>query len=159
MRRAALIALLLGLIASACGSDGSSPPATTTSTGPTRSSTSSTTPAAEGAQTAWRDVTARWQQLAPRPIPKGPAAVADDLAALLRGGDTSSVGQVEVAGVRTGEPLVVVIRETGVPDDSTAAVEYEITLEAGDEGWLVTSARGRSTCARGVDRTEPTRCV
>lgn len=158
MRRIVIAGLLVAFVALGCGSDGSSPKSASTST-TASSSTTTSTRAPTGEQTAWREDTARWQQLAPTPIAKGPDAVAEDLAALLRGGDTSEVGQVEVVDVRTGEPLVVVIRESGLADDSTAAVTYEVTLEPGDEGWLVSRARARSTCVRGVDATDPSLCV
>ena len=55
-----------------------------------------------------------------------------------------------VTQVGTGEPLVVVLTETGVPDPAVTRVETEITLEGGDQGWAVTSARQRSVCANGT---------
>ena len=105
-------------------------------------------------RTKWVDVTARWKALAPKPFKKGPEAIARDLAALWRGGDTSSVGIVEVVAVQKGEPARVVIRERDVPDESIAAVDYEITLEAGDEGWVVSKARARYSCRRAVNTTD-----
>ncbi len=154
----------------ACGSNTSKPAASgSTSTSSSTSSSSaapSTTaslstvppPIVEG-RTEWSDATAKWKQLAPAAFRSTPEIAANDLAALLRGGDTSEVGQVDVASVQGGEPAVVVIRETGIPDDSVAAVDYEITLEPGDEGWVVSKARVQYSCRRGVDVTDATRCV
>jgi hypothetical protein len=141
----ATVALLVG--ATACGSDGSKPAGGSTST--TRPATSSTTHAAGGRTTDWSDVTAAWKTLAPDPFAVGPQQVADDLAARRRGQDTSEVGIVTVNEVRTGEPLVIVLHEAGGPDPAVAQVVTEITLEPGDEGWLVSSARQRSVCAAG----------
>ena len=65
--------------------------------------------AAGGGRTAWVDVTASWQALAPASLADGPQQVAEDLAALRRGQDTSEVGEVTVARSARGEPLVVVL--------------------------------------------------
>ncbi len=88
----------------------------------------------------------------------GRAAVADELAARYRGGDTSEVGAVAVAEVGSGEPLVVVLRETGV-SDAVAGRDIEITLEGGDAGWGVASARVRDACVVAVDEADPTQCA
>lgn len=104
-------------------------------------------------------MTERWKTLAPSAFAMNPEAAAQDLAALLGGGDPSAVGVVEVVSVARGEPAVVVIRESGLPDDSVSSVEYEITLEGSDEGWVVSRARAQYTCRRGVDVTNASRCV
>ena len=127
----------------ACGSSGGSKSGSSTST----STKATTTTTAACAGSAWSDVTAAWKTLAPGPYAEGRQQVADDLAALRRGQDTSEVGQVSVAKVGTGEPLVVVLSETGVPDAQVARVDTEITLEGGDQGWSVSSARRQSVCA------------
>lgn len=152
-----LSAIALG----ACGSNASKPAASGSASTSSSTSTSLSTvppPIVEG-RTEWSDATAKWKQLAPSAFRSNPEAAAEDLAALLRGGDTSEVGLVDVASVQGGEPAVVVIRETGIPDDSVAAVDYEITLEPGDEGWVVSKARAQYSCRRGVDATDATRCV
>jgi hypothetical protein len=153
----ALFALAAGGLA-ACGS-GDDASSTTSST--VAGSTSSTLPPDEvvGAQTEWVDETDRWRAVAPEPFDAGPEVVADDLAALLRGGDTSETGLVEVAAVETGEPLVVVLRETGLADDSVSGADHEITLEASEGGWVVVGARVQYSCYRGVDETDATLCV
>jgi hypothetical protein len=157
-RRAAVTLVAgLSLIAAGCGSDGSKATggtSTSTSTAPT--STSTTLADTIGRPTQWRDETARWKQLAPTPFSEGPTAVADDLAAIYRGGDTSEVGEVKVLEVRTGEPLVVVLRETGV-SDGIPGRDIEITLEGSDAGWAVTGARVRDYCMQ-VDESQPTQC-
>jgi hypothetical protein len=151
-------ALVLGV--TACGSDGSKP-ATSSSTSSASSSTTSTTapPVAVVGETEWVDATAKWKQLAPNAFATTPAAAAEDLAALLRGGGTSETGVVEVVSVQGGEPAVIVIRETGLPDDAVYSATYEITMQPGDEGWVVGSARVKYGCLRGVDPTDDTRCV
>ncbi len=149
-----MVVALVGL--AACGSNGSKPVASSSSS---TSSTSTTGPADNFGQTEWVDVTGRWKALAPKAFDASPDAVAEDLAALLRGGPTSEVGVVEVVSVQRGEPALVTIRETGLPDDATASIETEITLEPGDEGWLVSSARARQSCRRGVATTDPTGCM
>ena len=103
-------------------------------------------------------MTERWKTLAPKAFKKGPEAVAEDLAALWRGGDTSEVGTVAVVSVRKGEPAVIVIRESDGPDEAVAWVDYEITFEPGDEGWVVSKARAQSTCRRAIDPADPTHC-
>ena len=110
-----------------------------------------------GRPTQWRDDTAHWKQLAPDPFDVGPTALADELAARYRGGDTSSVGQVSVAAVRTGEPLVVVLLESGV-SDGISSRDIEITLEGSDEGWSVVGARVRDLCVE-VAESHPTQCA
>ncbi len=145
----------------ACGSSGpNATPTTTSSTSPVSpgSSTTIPEPVVEG-RTKWVDVTDRWKALAPTPFDTNPDQVAEELAALWRGGDTSEVGIVEVVAVQRGEPAVIVIRERDVPDDSVAAVDYEITLQPGDEGWLVSKARAQRSCRRGVSATDATLCV
>jgi len=145
----------LAIVATACGSDGSTGRAggDAAASSSTTASTTSTTQAADvGRPTTWRDETAHWQQLAPGRFAEGPAAVADDLAARYRGGDTSEVGQVMVDEVRTGEPLVVLLRETGV-SDGVLGRDIEITLEGSDEGWGVVGARTRDFCVQ-VDESK-----
>ena len=146
-----------GLVA--CGSDGSRPRARGSSTSTTSSSTSTTAPPVVGGRTDWGDVTAQWKALAPNAFAKGPEAVAEDLAALWRGGDTSEVGRVGVASVQRGEPLRIVIVERDVPDDAVLQIDIEITLEGGDEGWVLSSARAQYECRRGVADGDPTVCV
>jgi hypothetical protein len=147
---------VLGVVATGCGSDGSTPAASSSS-----SSTPSTTrvPPVAGEQTDGTNATSQWKALAPNAFAEGPDAVAQDLAALRRGGPTSEVGEVTVLDVRRGEPLVVVLRESGVPDDAVVAIETEITLEGGDEGWVVSTALSRRTCARGVSPTDARLCA
>ncbi len=147
--------VMVGL--AACGS-GSSVAESTTSSTAKRGSTTSTTIGSRG-PTAWSDVTTEWKARAPRPFAKGPDAVAEDLAAAWRGSDTSEVGQITVAAVHSGEPLVVEVRETGGADATAASTDVEITLEGGDEGWVVVSARARDTCVTQVDRADPTHCT
>src|SRR4051812_9860253 len=133
---------VITLAVTACGSSGERSGSSTTSEA---SSTTTTRAACAGAE--WSDATAAWKTLAPGPYAEDRRQVADDLAALRRGQDTSEVGQVSVAAVRPGEPLVVVLSETGVPDVQVARVDTEITLDGGDQGWAVTSARQHSICA------------
>jgi hypothetical protein len=154
-RALTVAAVVVGV--AACGSsttDAKAPSSTTTKPTATTSTTSS--PVA-GRPTQWHDDTAHWQQLAPDPFDLGPTAIADELAARYRGGDTSEVGQVSVAEVRTGEPLVVVLREQGVSDGILDRT-IEITLEGGDRGWKVVSARVRDGCVE-VAESDPTHCV
>jgi len=139
----ALVTLACAVLVTACGSSGGSRSGSSTSTA--TKVTTTTTAACAGS--GWSDVTAAWKTLAPGPYAEGRQQVADDLAALRRGQDTSEVGQVSVAGVGTGEPLVVTLSETGVPDVQVARVDTEITLEGGDQGWSVSSARRHSICA------------
>ena len=136
---------VLTLVATACGSSGGSKSGGSSSTSAS-SSTSTTTTGATA--TAWQDVTATWKALAPAPFATGRQQVADSLAALRRGQDTSEVGQVTVARVGTGEPLVVTLAETGVADPAVVRVVTEITLEPGEPGWVVSAARQRSDCLR-----------
>lgn len=154
VRRLCITTAIASLLAlSACGSSGSeSESSTTTTTKPASTSTSR----AIGRPTGWRDDTAHWRQLVPGSLALGPAAVADELAARYRGGDTSEVGQVTVAEVRSGEPLVIVLRETGV-SDAVPGRDIEITLEGGDQGWAIASARVRDLCMQ-VDESDPMRC-
>jgi hypothetical protein len=151
---AACAAFVVGV--AACGSSGSTATPSNTSTTSKATTTTSTSQAATGRPTQWRDDTAHWTQLAPQPFDEGPQAVADDLAALYRGGDTSEVGDVSVEAVRTGEPLVVVLGEVGV-SDAVLGRDIEITLEGGDQGWAVVSARVRDLCMQ-VDESNPTQC-
>lgn len=164
--RSGAVVLVLGsmLFAAGCGSDGSSTTGARSSTSSSTTSSTSTTsttapPAAVAGETTWIDATAKWKQLAPQAFAKMPAAAAEDLAALLRGGATSEAGMVEVVSVQGGEPAVIVIRETGLPDDAVYEATYEITMQPGDEGWVVSSARVKYGCLRGVDTTDDTRCV
>jgi hypothetical protein len=161
----AAVAAFVAVVALAgCGSSGgssagstTSSPSRSTSTTSTSTSTSTTSGPATGATTSWRDDTARWKQLVPAPISKSPQLVAEALAAAYRGGDTSAVGQVSVARVGTGEPLVVTLAESGV-SDTVLSREIEITLEPGDEGWAVSSARVRDRCVQ-VDAADPAQCA
>ena len=132
------------LAVTGCGSSGGPRSSSSTSTLPSRTTVTTPSPCSTN---EWVDVTAAWKQLAPGPYAEGRQQVAEDLAALRRGQDTSEVGQVSVAAVRPGEPLVVVLSETGVPDVKVARVETAITLDGGDQGWSVTAARQRSICA------------
>ena len=157
-RNGVIVIVVVTATLSACGSNSSKALPKPTSTTSANGSTTTIPPSAVEGRTKWVDVTARWKALAPKPFKKGPEAVAQDLAALWRGGDTSSVGIVEVAAVQTGEPARVVIRERDVPDESIAAVDYEITLEPGDEGWVVSKARAQYSCRRAVSPTDPKRC-
>ena len=149
-------AVVIGLVA--CGSGSSTAKSPSPSTAKPGGTTSPTTAAAPGS-TAWGEVTAEWKSRAPRPFAAGPDAVAEDLAAAWRGGDTSEVGQISVVSVRTGEPLVVLLRETGGADATVASTEVEITLEGGDQGWAVVSARAQDTCVSRLDPADPTRCA
>lgn len=147
------------LLVAACGSSSGSAARTSSTTSRARATTtttSATTPAT-GRPTTWRDDTAHWKVLAPRAFSESPAQVADDLAARYRGGGTSEVGQVSVQEVRTGEPLVVVLSESGV-SDGILGREIEITLEGGDEGWAVSSARVRDRCVE-VAESNPAQCA
>jgi len=110
-------------------------------------------------RTAWVGGPGTGRRLAPGAWSNALGAAAEDLAALLRGGATSETGVVEVVSVQGGEPAVIVIRETGLPDDSIASATYEITMQPGDEGWVVGAARVKYGCRRGVDPTDDTRCV
>lgn len=157
---AATLAVASGMLGACGSSEPNATPTTTSSSSPVSpgSSTTIPEPVVEG-RTTWVDVTDRWKALAPTAFATNPDQVAEDLAALWRGGDTSEVGIVEVVAVRRGEPAVIVIRERDVPDDSVAAVDYEITLQPGDEGWLVSKARAQRSCRRGVSATDATLCV
>src|SRR5690349_21127247 len=131
-RRTSIAAIAaLSVAVAACGSSGGSTSGSSTSS--TTRGTTTTSAACAGAEGS--DVTAAWKALAPGPYAKGRRQVADDLAALRRGQDTSEVGQVTVAEVGTGEPFVVVLSETGGPDVQVARIDTEITLEGGDQGW------------------------
>ena len=141
----------------ACGSDSTVATSTTSATAKPGSTTSTSSSALNGRPTQWRDDTAHWKQLAPDPFDVGPTAIGDELAARYRGGDTSSVGQVSVAAVGTGEPLVISLRETGV-SDGVSSRDIEITLEGSDEGWSVVGARVRDLCVE-VAESHPTQCV
>lgn len=155
MRRTLVTAMVTVVAVAACGSPGSSAgdkPSTTSS------STTTAMPVARG-PAQWRDVTAEWKQRAPDPFSEGPDAVAEDLAAAWRGGDTSEVGLIEVIAVRHGEPLVVVLRESGGGDQNLVRTDVEITLEGGDEGWAISTARAQDLCRYEVAESEPTRCV
>ncbi len=152
IRPCAVVVLLTAL--AACGSGGSSAGGSSTSS----STTSSTSTPPAGGPTEWRDVTAEWKARSPGPFAEGPDAVAEDLAAAWRGGDTSEVGQIEVVEVRRGEPLVVVVRESGGANQNVVHTDVEITLEGGDEGWVVSSARAQELCRSQVDESQPTRC-
>ncbi len=147
-------AVVIGVVA--CGSGSSTAKSPTSSTAKPGATTS--TSASPGV-TAWADVTTEWKSRAPGPFAKGPDAVAEDLAAAWRGGDTSEVGQISVVTVRPGEPLVVVLRETGGADATVASTDVEITLEGGDQGWAVISARAQKTCVGSADPADPTRCA
>lgn len=143
-----------------CGSDGSTPLGQASSTSTTPSSTSTTTaPPVSGGRTDWVDVTAKWKALAPNAFAMGPEAVAEDLAALRRGGDTSEVGRVGVASVQRGEPLRIVIVERDVADDSILQVDTELTLEGSDEGWVLVGARAQYVCRRSLTEGDPTTCA
>ncbi len=158
--RSARRVFLLGAVTFAlvaCGSDSTVAESTTSSTAKPGPATSTSSLALIGRPTDWRDDAVHWKQLAPDPFDLGPTAIADELAARYRGGDTSSVGQVSVAAVRTGEPLVIVLRETGV-SDGVYARDIEITLEGSDEGWSVVGARVRDLCVE-VAESNPTQCV
>ena len=157
VRHVVIAGAVIGL--AACGSSSSTakPPAPSAST--TKPAATSTTAGVAGRPTQWRDVTAEWKARAPGPFAKGPDAIAEDLAAAWRGGDTSTVGVIDVVAVRTGEPLVVVLRETGGADATVAMTDVEITLEGGDQGWALVSARSQSTCVSSVDPADPTKCA
>ena len=163
MRRilVAAVAVVAAVSLAACGSSGSSAgdKPSTTSSSITTTSSSTTPPGAVNGVTDWVDATAKWKALAPKPFRSTPETAAEDLAALRRGGDTSETGTVAVVSVKRGEPAVVVIRETGLPDDSVFAVDSEITLEPGDEGWVLSKARAQYSCTRGVDPTNHQLCV
>lgn len=139
-----LTVVATALVAVACGSSDAKSSSTSTS-----ASSSTTTTSAPCAGAAWAEVTDTWKANAPGAFAQGRQQVAEDLAALRRGQDTSEVGQVSISEVRTGEPLVVVLSETGVPDVAVTRVDTEITLTAGEQGWVLTSARQRSVCAGG----------
>jgi len=162
--RGVATAVAVGIAAvnlAACGSSSSTAkPKPTSTTSTSTASTASTTspPAGVGGRTEWVDVTERWKTLGPKAFNEAPQAAAEDLAALWRGGDTSEVGMVEVVAVRPGEPAVIVIRESDGPDEAVASVDYEITLEPGDEGWVLSKARARSACRRAIDDSDPTHC-
>ncbi len=151
---------LLGAVTfalAACGSDSTVATSTTSSTAKPGSTTS--TSIVSRGPTAWSDLTSEWKSRAPRPFAEGPDSVAEDLAAAWRGSDTSEVGQITVAAVLSGEPLVIELRETGGADATVASADVEITLEGGDEGWVVVSARARDTCVTQVDPADPTHCA
>jgi len=152
------VAVFACVVVAACGSSGSTGTPERTSTTSRRPTTSSTAPAGEGT-TAWVDVSATWKAMAPSSLSTSPQEVADDLAALRRGqGGTSDVGEVSVVEVRGGEPAVVVLAETGGADPAVAKVETEITLEPGEGGWTVGSARQRFTCFRAPAAPDATGC-
>lgn len=149
-----VLAVVLTGVLAACGSSGGSKStgsSTSASSGASSTtSTPSTPPPVVNGRTRWTDVTARWKALAPRPFNSSPEQAAEDLAALRRGQDTSEVGQVAVVAVRRGEPAVVVLSETGVPDVDVVEIATEITLEPGDEGWTVSKARQQYACRSSV---------
>jgi hypothetical protein len=96
--------------------------------------------------------------MAPSSMSTDPRTVAEDLATLRRGQDTSDVGEVSVAEVRKGEPAVIVLDETGGADPAVSKVETEITLQPGEGGWTVGTARQRSTCYRAPASPDATTC-
>jgi hypothetical protein len=51
-----------------------------------------------------------------------------------------------------------VLAETGGPDPAVAKLETEITLEAGEGGWTVGTARQRATCYRAPSSPDATTC-
>jgi hypothetical protein len=152
------LAAMLAFTTVSCGSSGGSK-AATTSTSSTITSPNGTAPPTPppvvAGRTKWVDVTSHWKALAPEPFDESPAAVADDLAALRRGEDTSEVGQVRVVAIEKGEPLRITLTETGVPDIAVVQVDTEITLEGGDQGWAVSRVRQQLACrnAPGADAT------
>ena len=156
------IALAAGIAVAAlaaCGSGSSTAkPEPTTSTSSAVTSSTTIPPAVVEGRTKWVDVTERWKAVAANAFKEGPEAAAEDLAALWRGGDTSEVGIVEVVAVQKGEPAVVTIRERDVPDEAVAAVDYELTLEPGDEGWVLSKARAQYACRRAIDPADATHC-
>ncbi len=152
-----MASLAVGVVGG-CGSDGDTAASTSSSSAATSSTTLAPDPLQQG-RTEWSDDTARWRALVPAPLAMGPTEIAEQLAALLRGGDTSETGMVEVVAVGRGEPLVIVLRETGLGDDSVSGVDHEITLEGSESGWAVVSARRQSSCYRGVDETDATLCI
>ena len=97
--------------------------------------------------TEWRDETARWKQLAPTPFSEGPTAVADDLAAIYRGGGhVGGRARSRSLEVRTGEPLVVVLRGDRRLRRRSPAATSRSRSRRSDEGWAVTAARVRDYC-------------
>ena len=154
----ATAAVFVLFAAAACGSSGGSKSGSSTTTTTTTKPTTTTSSAGAGT-TAWVDVSATWKSMAPSSLSTNPQEVADDLAALRRGqGGTSDVGEVSVVEVRGGEPAVVVLAETGGGDPAVAKVETEITLEPGEGGWTVGSARQRSACFRAPTSADATTC-
>lgn len=155
------VTLALGL--AACGSsggssgEGSSTSSTTKSSGPDGTTGTTPPPTVEG-RTAWQDVTAQWKEWVPAPISQGPQQVAEDLAATWRGSDTSEVGEITIVAVVTGEPLKIVLKETGGPDLAVVETDVEITLEPGDEGWAVSKARQQSSCRKAPESASATSC-
>jgi hypothetical protein len=160
MRRT-LMPLVVGatlLALSACSSDGSRPSAGSTSTSASSRTSTTTRPSGTGGTTAWVDVSATWKAMTPSALSTDPHQVAEDLATLRRGQDTSSVGEVSVASVSSGEPAVIVLVETGGADDAVATLETEITLEPGEGGWTVGTARQRATCYQPLPSPDATTC-
>jgi len=156
------VALVVGV--TACGSSGSSAKGHGTSTstkadGVPSGTTDTTPPPVVKGRTPWQDATAEWKRLVPKPIAKSPEHVAEDLAAAWRGGDTSSVGEVTVVAVTRGEPLVIVLKETGGANPAVEQSDVEVTLEGGDAGWAVSTARRQDSCYRAIDRADPNRCA
>lgn len=154
-----VLAAVVAVTFAACGSSGgSSAKGSSTSSTTKASGTGSTTPAPVGGRTAWQDVTAQWKQLVPQPISQAPEQVAEDMAATWRGMDTSEVGEISVVSISRGEPLKIVVKETGGPDLAVVETDVEITLEGGDEGWAVSSARQQSSCRTAPASASATSC-
>ena len=123
----------------ACGSSGGSKPSGgASSTSARAATTTTTTTAAAGVHGCRLDRRHRGvEDAGAGPVRRGPQQVADDLAALRRGQDTSEVGQVSVAEVRDGEPLVVVLAETGRARPRGRAGRDRDHARGGEQGWAV----------------------
>ena len=86
--------------------------------------------------------------MAPSPLADGPAAGGRRPGRdPPRAGTRRRSARCRCVEVRTGEPLVVVLAETGGSDPAVAELETEITLEAGEGGWAVAVGAGQRTTA------------
>ncbi len=151
------------LALAACGSSGSSgkgsgPTSSTSRAAGTSGTTGTSAPPTVAGRTAWSDVSAQWKALVPNPISQPPEEIAQDMAATWRGMDTSSVGEISIVSISHGEPLKIVLKERGGADPGVIETDVEITLEGGDEGWAVSSARQQDTCRTAPASASATSC-
>ena len=143
---------LVVLASASCRSDSpkAGPSTTSAATTPTTIPVVVTLPADGLARTPPVPATADFETVGPQSTIDGLLGNVVATVEALHPGEGESRLRTESASSTAGTTGIVLVRRTGLGDDSLAGYDYRVTARLGAGGWVVESATQATICRRGV---------